>query len=671
MSVTIDSASTPPIRKARFSVSVPCAIAGVATDPTATITSKFSTDGGQTFATAAETPLTGGTFGMALTTLSGAEMDASLVIVEITGANLSTGKTIIYPQQLPSISTGTLSAGSAGGGTLGTILAYNIVGAIIQTTGGTGGGGTGGANNQVRRIITYTVSTGAFTVSPNWTTTPDATTTYSILQTAECGVSTSAYLQATQQAITGTGLSTLTQSQVTGGAYALDTDGTGKVKISSGTGAGQALINSGVIESDVRLLIGTAWLAPTVAGTPDVNIVKVNNVSVSPVTTIKAVWGLAVDGQITTVTGNVNGSVGSVTGAVGSVTGAVGSVTGNLGGNVNGNVVGSTGSVTGAVGSVTGAVGSVTGSVGSVAGNVSGSVASVVGAVGSVTGAAGSVTGSVGSVAGDVAGKVIGGGAGTISGAGVRADSVTGAVGSVTGAVGSVTGNVGGTTAGVTASGAATFFTVNSGKTYADAVSGSVVKEIASNAGVISGTGSYTIVQPVHNVVGGTNMQGIIVTMFDGATYFTATSDSSGNATFHLNAASYTQSVSSQAAFNFTNNGTVVVSANATLAAVIGTAFSVTPPTNPADCAVYFIAHSAGALYTNKAFTFTLNSAPPGTGNGYIGEVRTATSDVATALVTVALTQQCQWIIKDTTSGKTLDIYIPAATTYAAPDFAI
>ena len=131
------------------------------------------------------------------------------------------------------------------------------------------------------------------------------------------------------------------------------------------------------------------------------------------------------------ITGNLSGSVGSVTGAVGSVTGAVGSVTGNIGGNVNGNVSGSVGSVTGAVGSVTGAVGSVTG-------NVGGSVASVTGAVGSVTG----------NVGGDVSGKVIGSGAGTITGDGVRAASVTGAVGSVTGAVGSVTGNIGGNVAG-------------------------------------------------------------------------------------------------------------------------------------------------------------------------------------------------------------------------------
>lgn len=65
--------------------------------------------------------------------------------------------------------------------------------------------------------------------------------------------------------------------------------------------------------------------------------------------------------------------------------------------------------------------------------------------------------------------------------------SVTGAVGSVTGAVGSVTGNVGGnvtgTIGGLTAGALADMFDTNSGTTYGAAVAGSVVKEIADNAG--------------------------------------------------------------------------------------------------------------------------------------------------------------------------------------------
>lgn len=74
----------------------------------------------------------------------------------------------------------------------------------------------------------------------------------------------------------------------------------------------------------------------------------------------------------------------------------------------------------------------------------------------------GNLTGSVGSVSGNVGGNV------------------TGSVGSVSGNVG---GNVTGTIGGLTAAALAQYFTVNSGSTYSAAVAGSVVKEIASNAG--------------------------------------------------------------------------------------------------------------------------------------------------------------------------------------------
>lgn len=163
---------------------------------------------------------------------------------------------------------------------------------------------------------------------------------------------------------------------------------------------------SGDIKVDVQSLLGTAWLTPGTAGTPDVNVKLWNALSTvelplvpttagrkldvsaggeagldwanvgSPTTaldlsgtTIKTTQKVDVDTIKTnpvvnggTITFPSNATVASTTGAVGSVTGAVGSVTGAVG------------SVTGAVGSVTGAVGSVTGNVG---GNVTGSVGSV------------------------------------------------------------------------------------------------------------------------------------------------------------------------------------------------------------------------------------------------------------------------------------------------------
>lgn len=76
------------------------------------------------------------------------------------------------------------------------------------------------------------------------------------------------------------------------------------------------------------------------------------------------------------------------------------------------------------------------------------------------------------------------GGSYNVGGGAIVAASVTGAVGSVTGNVG---GNLVGTIGGMSQAALADFFTVDSGETYADAVDGSVVKEIAVNSG---GSGS-------------------------------------------------------------------------------------------------------------------------------------------------------------------------------------
>jgi hypothetical protein len=177
------------------------------------------------------------------------------------------------------------------------------------------------------------------------------------------------------------------------------------VLLSTGTGTGQLDFTSGVVKANAVQLLGTAWLTPGTAGTPDVNtkllggtsqtgrdigasvllsagsgagqldftsgVVKANATQwlggIIPAVNVTGVPLVDLKYTLGTISPAAAGSVraDSVTGAVGSVTGAVGSVTGNVGGNV----VGSVGSVSGAVGSVTGNVGgNVTGSVGSVVG---------------------------------------------------------------------------------------------------------------------------------------------------------------------------------------------------------------------------------------------------------------------------------------------------------------
>jgi drug/metabolite transporter superfamily protein YnfA len=154
--------------------------AGVPTDPASSDT-EYSVDGGASFADCAEEITTGGSAGVGYLTLTGAETNNSVLAIRSRSSNCDDATRVIPIMALASVGTGTLSAGSAGGGTLGTILAYDVTGCFIKTTGGTGGGGTGGANNQARKIATYNTSTGAFTVTPNWETTPDNTTTYAVL----------------------------------------------------------------------------------------------------------------------------------------------------------------------------------------------------------------------------------------------------------------------------------------------------------------------------------------------------------------------------------------------------------------------------------------------------------------------------------------------------------
>lgn len=212
-----------------------------------------------------------------------------------------------------------------------------------------------------------------------------------------------------------------------GGTAQTGRDVGASVLLSSGTGAGQLSITSGVAQANLAQILGTA-LTET-AGQLAAAFKQWFNVA-TPTGTVNSIPNA--------VAGAASGLalVGSNMGTVSSVTGAVGSVTGNVGGSVAsvvGNVGGSVASVTGAVGSVTGAVGSVTGNVG---GNVVGTVASVVGNVG------GNVTGSVGSVAGNVSGSV-GSVAGNVSGSVASVvGNVGGSVASVVGAVGSVTARV-------------------------------------------------------------------------------------------------------------------------------------------------------------------------------------------------------------------------------------
>ncbi len=234
-----------PIKGARFTVLIPYLDDdGDPTDPT-TPDTEVSKDDGAAADAAEEVSSPKNSVGMI--TLTGAETDCSCLGVAAKAASGPKSTLLtLFPRVLASVGTGTLSAGSAGGGTLGTLLAYDVTGCFIKTTGGTGGGGTGGANNQARKIATYNTGTGAFTVTPNWETAPDATTTYEILlpegvtlgmlrtlnpatagRTADLDSSGRVLLQPTQTGVTIPTVTTVTgHTPQTGDAYAVVNNGT-------------------------------------------------------------------------------------------------------------------------------------------------------------------------------------------------------------------------------------------------------------------------------------------------------------------------------------------------------------------------------------------------------------------------------------------------------------
>jgi hypothetical protein len=186
----ISHASLPfPVKGCRFTLLVPYLDAdGDPTDPTTPDTER-SIDAGSFADCTEEVTTIAGSNGVGYITLTGDEMNGSAIAL---AAKVASGPkatlATLYPRVLPVIFSGTATAGAAGTITLSAtnppLVDDLIVGCIIRTTGGTGGGGgSGSQGNQARVVTDYVASTRVVTVSPNWETNPDSTTTYEVLLT--------------------------------------------------------------------------------------------------------------------------------------------------------------------------------------------------------------------------------------------------------------------------------------------------------------------------------------------------------------------------------------------------------------------------------------------------------------------------------------------------------
>lgn len=189
MSNAISHAALPyPIKGARFTTLVPYLDAdGDPTDPT-TPDTEVSKDGGAFADCTEEVTTISGSNGTGYLTLTGDELNASLVALcaKVASGPKATLLTL-HPRVLPVVRSGTAQAGAAGTITLDSSASpiddyYN--GCIVRTTGGTGGaGGSGSLNNQARVITDYSGSTKVATINPNWETNPSSDTTFEVLQT--------------------------------------------------------------------------------------------------------------------------------------------------------------------------------------------------------------------------------------------------------------------------------------------------------------------------------------------------------------------------------------------------------------------------------------------------------------------------------------------------------
>ncbi len=232
------------------------------------------------------------------------------------------------------VARGTAQAGSSTTVQLPSGFAYGddiLNGGIVAITGGTGAG-------QSRPIDDYVGATDTATISPQWATNPDNTSTVEVFATAPASTSN----------LPDVNVSKFGGTTVTGRDIGLS------VLISSGTGTGQLSVTSGVIDANATKMSGTALTARDIGasvllssgtGTGQVSlssgVVSANATQISGDSTAADNLEAALDGTggvtiTAALTGNITGNLtGNITG---NLSGSVGSVTGNLGGNVVGTV---------------------------------------------------------------------------------------------------------------------------------------------------------------------------------------------------------------------------------------------------------------------------------------------------------------------------------------------
>jgi hypothetical protein len=192
------------------------------------------------------------------------------------------------------------------------------------------------------------------------------------------------------------------------------------------------------------------------------------------------------------------------------------------------------------------------------------------------------------------------------------------------------------------------------GKWILDKLDVAVSTRSAESAG---GSGANAVTITVND--GAAAIEGATVRVTKGAESFLLTTDASGEADFSLDDGTWTVSITASG-YEFTP-ATIAVTTSATFTKSMTQV--VFPASDPAACTVHWIAQRSGAVRAGEVFVFTCTAAPAGSGNVYINEVRSATSEGA-GDVTIELPRSSVWSVKNNTTGKSFSLTVPDAATY-------
>lgn len=183
-------------------------------------------------------------------------------------------------------------------------------------------------------------------------------------------------------------------------------------------------------------------------------------------------------------------------------------------------------------------------------------------------------------------------------------------------------------------------------------------------SGVSGGSGAFVVTITVDDG-GSTLLEGATVRMTEGVNNFIATTNSSGVATFSLDAATYTLSITKDG-YSYTPSSLVISGAGNTDVSM--SEIVVTPASDPDQTTAYLTAYGQDlAVAANVTFTFLLLDGPGSAGVSLSRAPVVASSDAA-GLVEATLWRNSRYLVKREPSGPEVEVTTADATTYQLPE---